>query len=118
MRVDHAIHVRARFQDLGMDIDLVVARHPAVDFVAFDVDGDDVVGPHFLDADAGLRAGEAQPEDDEVIYKRLVPLPVAVRMILRGTIQDAKTIASVLWLDHISPTAGAKKSPKIASRVG
>ncbi|HXM15822.1 MAG TPA: NUDIX hydrolase, partial [Candidatus Eremiobacteraceae bacterium] len=66
----------------------------------------------------GLRAGEAQPEDDEVIYKRLVPLPAAVRMILRGTIQDAKTIASVLWLDHFSPTAGAKKNPKIASRVG
>jgi hypothetical protein len=39
-------------------------------------------------------------------------------MILRGTIQDAKTIASVLWLDHISRTADAKKSPKIASRVG
>src|ERR1700723_2260197 len=57
----------------------------------------------------GLRAGEAQPEDDEVIYKRLVPLPAAVRMILHGTVQDAKTIASVLWLDHISRTAGAKK---------
>ena len=46
----------------------------------------------------GLRAGLAQPEDDEVIYKRLVPLPAAVRMVTRGTIRDAKTIASVLWL--------------------
>jgi ADP-ribose pyrophosphatase len=51
----------------------------------------------------GLRAGPAQPEEDEVIYKRLVPLPTTVSMVLRGTIRDAKTIASLLWLDHMSP---------------
>ncbi len=50
----------------------------------------------------GLRKGKAQPEEDEVIYKRLVPLPSALRMVLSGTIQDGKTIASVLWLDHMS----------------
>jgi ADP-ribose pyrophosphatase len=50
----------------------------------------------------GLRAGEAQPEEDEIIYKRLVPLPAAVNMAIRGTIRDAKTISSVLWLDHMS----------------
>jgi len=50
----------------------------------------------------GLRSGEAEPEDDEVIYKRLVPLPAAVKMVLRGTIRDAKTISSVLWLDHMT----------------
>jgi ADP-ribose pyrophosphatase len=48
----------------------------------------------------GLQRGAAQPEEDEVIYKRLVPLPTAVRMVLSGTIRDAKTISSVLWLDH------------------
>ncbi|MGA8273109.1 MAG: NUDIX hydrolase [Candidatus Sulfotelmatobacter sp.] len=48
----------------------------------------------------GLRAGKAQPEADEVIQKRLVPLPTAVRMVLTGTIHDAKTISSILWLDH------------------
>jgi ADP-ribose pyrophosphatase len=48
----------------------------------------------------GLRAGQAQPEADEVIGKRLVPLAAAVRMVLKGTIRDAKTISSVLWLDH------------------
>jgi ADP-ribose pyrophosphatase len=48
----------------------------------------------------GLRAGPAQPEADEVIYKRMVALSVAVRMVLKGTIRDAKTISSVLWLDH------------------
>ena len=48
----------------------------------------------------GLRAGPAQPEADEVIQQRIVPLSTAVRMVLRGTIRDAKTISSVLWLDH------------------
>jgi ADP-ribose pyrophosphatase len=48
----------------------------------------------------GLRAGPAQPEADEVIYQRLVALPTAVRMVLTGKIRDAKTISSVLWLDH------------------
>jgi ADP-ribose pyrophosphatase len=56
-----------------------------------------------------LRRGKAQPEDDEVIYKRLVSLPAAVRMVIGGTIQDAKTISSVLWLDHVSRTTKAKK---------
>jgi ADP-ribose pyrophosphatase len=48
----------------------------------------------------GLRAGPAHPEPDEVIHKSLVPLTKAVRMVLRGTIRDAKTMSSVLWLDH------------------
>lgn len=48
----------------------------------------------------GLRAGIAQPEDDEVIHKRLVPFSTALRMVLSGTIRDAKTISSILWLDH------------------
>lgn len=60
----------------------------------------------------GLRAGEAQPEDDEVIYKRMVPLPTAARMVIRGTIRDAKTISSVLWLDHMNCAAKAKTSRK------
>jgi len=50
----------------------------------------------------GLRKGEAQPEEDEIIYQRMVPLSTAVKMVLRGTIRDAKTISSVLWLDHRS----------------
>jgi ADP-ribose pyrophosphatase len=46
----------------------------------------------------GLTAGTAQPEADEVIEQHLVPLSKAVHMIQRGTIRDAKTISSVLWL--------------------
>jgi ADP-ribose pyrophosphatase len=57
----------------------------------------------------GLRAGEAQPEDDEIIYKRMVPLPTAVRMVVSGTIRDAKTISSVLWFDHMSRSKAPKR---------
>ena len=48
----------------------------------------------------GLRAGPAHPEADEVIHKRMFPLSRAIRMVLSGTIRDAKTISSLLWLDH------------------
>ena len=41
-----------------------------------------------------------RPEADEVIHKRMLPLSAALRMVLNGTIRDAKTISSVLWLDH------------------
>ena len=49
-----------------------------------------------------LTAGMAEPEDDEVINIQFVPLKKAVAMVLGGRIQDAKTIAGVLWLDQQS----------------
>ena len=48
----------------------------------------------------GLKKGEAQPEEDERIAVRFFPLPQAVQMALRGKIKDAKTLASILWLDR------------------
>jgi ADP-ribose pyrophosphatase len=45
----------------------------------------------------GLRAGEAQPEDDERIEHELVPLSQVVKLIVSGKIRDGKTIAGVLW---------------------
>jgi ADP-ribose pyrophosphatase len=48
----------------------------------------------------GLREGEAEPEEDEIIQKRLIPLSRVVSMVMKGTIRDAKTISSVLWLDR------------------
>jgi len=48
----------------------------------------------------GLRRGKAQPEADEVIRIRKVPLSSAVSMVMKGAIRDAKTIASVLWLNQ------------------
>jgi ADP-ribose diphosphatase len=62
--------------------------------------------PGFLDETmaiylaSGLVPGQAQPEEDEIIRKRLFPLPSAVRMVMRGRIQDGKTIAGVLWLEQ------------------
>jgi ADP-ribose pyrophosphatase len=66
------------------------------------------VSPGFLDETMTiflareLQAGEAQPEPDERITVRFVPLSAAVRMVLRGTIRDAKTISAILWLAHQS----------------
>jgi ADP-ribose pyrophosphatase len=57
-----------------------------------------VAEPMSLFLAEGLTAGVAQPEDDEVIYNRLVPLSTAVHMVMRGHIKDAKTISGVLWL--------------------
>lgn len=45
-----------------------------------------------------LKRGTAQPEEDEVISKRLFPLPAVLRMLDKGTIRDGKTITGVLWL--------------------
>jgi ADP-ribose pyrophosphatase len=57
----------------------------------------------------GLKAGDAQPEDDEVIEIQFVSLKKAVAMVVKGTIQDAKTIAGVLWLDWQSRAVSRKK---------
>ena len=48
----------------------------------------------------GLKKGKAQPEADERIAVRFFSLPQAVQMTLRGKIKDAKTLASILWLDR------------------
>lgn len=62
--------------------------------------------PGFLDETmaiylaTGLIPGKAQPEEDELIRKRLFPLPAAVRMVMSGRIEDGKTIAGVLWLQQ------------------
>jgi len=60
----------------------------------------------------GLRAGEAQPEEDEMIHTRMIPLPKAIDMVLRGTIRDAKTISALLWLDHTSRAGAALNKKK------
>jgi ADP-ribose pyrophosphatase len=48
----------------------------------------------------GLRPGQAQPEEDEVIETRFFPLRDAVKMVMRNAIRDAKTISGVLWLSQ------------------
>jgi ADP-ribose pyrophosphatase len=44
----------------------------------------------------GLKAGEAQPEEDEEIELRLVRLSEVLKMIDKGAILDGKTLTSVL----------------------
>jgi ADP-ribose pyrophosphatase len=49
----------------------------------------------------GLKAGDAQPEEDEEIELRLVKLSEVLKMIKKGAIHDGKTLTSVLlytWL--------------------
>jgi ADP-ribose pyrophosphatase len=46
----------------------------------------------------GLKAGEAQPEPDEKITTKFLPISEATEMALNGRIQDAKTIAGIFWL--------------------
>jgi len=60
--------------------------------------------PGFLDETMALylarelTAGAAQPEADEAIECRFVPLSQATKKVLSGQIRDGKTIAGVLWL--------------------
>ena len=64
------------------------------------------VSPGFLDEmmfiylATGLTLGQAEPEADEFIQSRWVPLSAAIKMIARGTIIDAKTACSILWLNE------------------
>lgn len=46
-----------------------------------------------------LEKGKAQPEEDERIALRFFPFPQVIRMAMSGKIQDAKTLASVFWLE-------------------
>jgi len=64
------------------------------------------VSPGFLDETmsvylaTGLTRGKATPEEDENIRIRFFPLSQAAKMAAGGKFQDAKTIASILWLDR------------------
>ena len=70
------------------------------------------VSPGFLDEThsiylaRGIKAGAAQPEEDEKIAIRFFPLSRAEQMAVNGVIRDAKTIAGILWLAK----EGGKKS--------
>lgn len=64
------------------------------------------VSPGFLDEmmfiylATELTKGKAQPEADEFIASRWVPLHSAIKMIRRGEIIDAKTACPILWLNQ------------------
>ena len=56
-----------------------------------------------------LKAGKAQPEADEVIDVRFVPLSKAVQMVRSGQIFDAKTICGVLWFERFGRDGSGKR---------
>ncbi|MGB9198300.1 MAG: NUDIX hydrolase [Terriglobales bacterium] len=62
------------------------------------------VSPGFLDETMtiylarDLTPGTAQPEADEKIASRFVPLSHALKMALNGVVRDAKTICGIFWL--------------------
>lgn len=56
-----------------------------------------------------LTRGQAHPEADEVISKRLFPLKPLVRKIVAGKLHDGKTIAGVLWLEQVLAGKGLKQ---------
>lgn len=64
------------------------------------------VSPGFLDETMTiylareLTKGKAQPEADERISIRFVPLSTARKMALSGRIRDAKTISGIFWLSE------------------
>jgi ADP-ribose pyrophosphatase len=66
------------------------------------------VSPGFLDETMtiylaqSLKAGQAQPEEDERIETRFFPLSEAKQMALNGRIRDAKTISGILWLAQMA----------------
>jgi len=56
----------------------------------------------------GLRAGAAQPEEDEEIELRLVRLSDVLKMIDKGAIWDGKTLTSILLYARMLGRKGAK----------
>jgi ADP-ribose diphosphatase len=46
-----------------------------------------------------LRRGKAQPEEDEAIRTRLVPLSSVVHMAASGKIRDGKTLIGIFWIN-------------------
>ena len=47
-----------------------------------------------------LKKGKAQPEEDESIQVRLVPMSAALRMAANRTIADGKTLLALFWFNH------------------
>lgn len=48
-------------------------------------------------AATGLRKGTAQPEEDERITARKLPLAALEKMIRRGSLHDSKSVAAILF---------------------
>jgi ADP-ribose pyrophosphatase len=68
----------------------------------------------FLLLAEGLTVGEAEPEEDEKIFSRAYKLKELEEMIRRGKLQDAKSIAGILfYLRFLSVSFPAKSVNKV-----
>jgi ADP-ribose pyrophosphatase len=54
-----------------------------------------------------LQSGVAQPEEDEVLDLKFLPLGKALEWVKKGVIRDAKTICGILWLGQ-KPGSGRR----------
>ena len=50
----------------------------------------------------GLAFGDTDPDDDEFLNIKKIPLKTAVEMVLKGEIKDAKTQAAILKTDILT----------------
>jgi len=50
--------------------------------------------------------GRLEPDEDERLELRAIPLDEAVGLVLGGTIRDAKSILGILWLDRLRRAGG------------
>jgi len=55
----------------------------------------------YMYAATGLTFGEASPDEDEFLALERIPLDEAVRMVMDGTLPDAKTQTMILKLSHL-----------------
>ena len=49
----------------------------------------------------GLSQGESRPDDDEFLYLCRLPLAEAVEKVMKGEIQDGKTVAALLMAARV-----------------
>ena len=61
----------------------------------------------------GLRAGEAQPEYDELIDIRLIPLSELLSMIDKGLVRDGKTLISVMLYERMRRNEKKKSGRRV-----
>ena len=63
----------------------------------------------------GLQAGQAHPDDTEVLKQRRAPFSEVVQRVIRGQIRDSLTVAAVLRAHHMAVTGGL--SPELAAAM-
>src|SRR5215813_13831711 len=122
MGVDDGGNVGSHPQDFGMDEDLVMPRHGSADPFALAIYGNDIVGRHFLEADAGglhQKAPVAVRQTQCHVSGDVITLVLAHEHAARLDEFFAQSIGHVatlfralpLWRPAAIPTLHAKRAP-------